>query len=294
MRPWLLGSAIAVVVIAGVALGAKKLSDSRNNHAAAASHNTAKTTTTFALTDATYRRGDCVTWDQKAGNTERDTTVVPCSQLHLLEIAGSINLQPRFDHFPSQAELHVVYSTLCAQQIGELMGRPLDPYGRFGAGGIEPLENSWLNGDRILWCGAAASEPQSMFNARRFTPFRGRVEAADQTRLDAIGSCFAGEAAPRLTKCLTPHTFEITGYAHLADGTTLPASDDTAGWDRLVGTTCQQMGTQYLGHAPTGDVQTGWVAIEQASWDAGRRVAECTVGRYRGDTPILTNGPLRA
>ena len=255
---------------------------------------TGTTTTTFALTMRDYSLGDCVTWSQKAGNDQRDTHTVSCSKPHLLEISGSLDLSERFDHYPSKAELDLVDGTVCAQQVSALIGRPLDPYGKFAPENLHPFQDAWTNGYRKLWCGAAARWSHAPPSHDESLPFTGRVEGADQTSLEPIGSCWTAKGRYAVP-CATPHTNEVAGYADLTNKglTSVPALQDDRAWQNLVGDQCDQIARNYLGYQPVGDVFAGWSPIEAASWLAGRRLVECIVGHGRANEWLTSTGSLK-
>jgi hypothetical protein len=242
-------------------------------------HNNATSSTIQALEMRSYRRGDCVNWDQRHSTARRSTNVIPCEQTHLVEIAGEIDVSGRFDHYPSEPEWTRVFSHDCLASVRSLLGGPLDPDGRFTTGGIEPLADAWGQGVRTAWCGVVATRTGPAVHRDTFESFRGKVEGASQVRTEPVGTCLGSKQFA--VACATPHSVEIVGYVDLTGLTTQPpAVNDNAGWDRLVGDKCGTVGRAYLGHPLSGDEGFGWLSILPASWAAGRRVVECTVARY--------------
>lgn len=257
------------------------------------------TSTTIALNGRSYEIGDCVTWNPKidAGSVEpRSTSVVNCDEPHLIEIAGSRNVTGPVDHFPTDAEWEAIFEKECRPIAEErVLKGPLDPYGRFIAGGITPGHDGWLAGDRTVWCGVSAREtsppPADVDGA--YIPVVGRVAGQSQTLVDPPGTCRAS-AATWPVPCDQPHDWEVTGTADVSGRVTQPPGpDDTHGWQRIVGADCRRAATAYLGHAASGDVSAGWSPIEGASWAAGRRLVECTVARNRNGSAVTVTGSLK-
>jgi hypothetical protein len=152
-------------------------------------------------------------------------------------------------------------------------------------GGIGPTVEGWAAGDRQVWCGASAREgtapPPDVDGA--YVLFTGKVAGQSQTLVDPPGTCRAAEADWPVP-CDQVHSWEVTGTADVTGKVNgPPAPGDSKGWDRLVGADCKRLGTAYLGHPPTGDVNSGWIAIEPGGWAAGRRLVECVVARYQND-----------
>ena len=215
------------------------------------------------------------------------------SEPHLIEISGRVDLGQRFNHYPTDAEFAVVYDTDCAPQVGSLIGRPLDPDGKFGASGIHPSAKGWADGQRTVWCGAAAISQYQQQYAYLLPLFAGRVEGADQTLLEPVGSCWSS-ASQYALPCSAPHEWEVTGYVDLTGrSSTAPSEQDSRAWERLVGGSCDLSARVYLGRPPTGQYRASWIPVSQRSWNVGRRKAECTLARYRNSTILTTIGSAR-
>jgi hypothetical protein len=296
--------AALLVVLAGVAgsgpLGFLRRSDSSPSASIASPARTGNgragtTTTIVALERRDYRVGDCVTWDQRPAAEQRVTHVVSCAAPHLIEIAGSIDASAQFKRYPTDAQWHQFFAQDCLPSVRSLLGRPLDPIGRFTTSGIKPLAHAWEIGDRKAWCGVEAVIDRPHPDPNALDAFRGKVEGASQVRLARVGACLA-PTSPFSVPCKGPHQYEITGYVDLAGVVAQPpALDDDRGWEHLVGARCANVGRPYLGHALAADARFGWLEIPRASWAAGRRTVECTVARYdASNKAILTSGSLKA
>ncbi len=217
---------------------------------------------------------------------------MPCTQAHLVEIAGHIDLSARLEAYPTETAWDKVFDHDCLPTLHALIGAPLDPIGRFASGGIRPLADAWADGQRTVWCSAqlATAHP----NSPTLTPFTGKVEGVSQNELIVVGTCLTA-AAPTTVPCTKPHTGEVAGYVDLSGVTnTPPGLDDDNAWSTLVGDKCARSAHAYLGHDLSRDEVAGWIPILAASWAAGRRVVECSVARLdAGNHAITTVGSLR-
>jgi hypothetical protein len=99
-----------------------------------------------------YAVGDCVTWNQNDPHLAR-TPVVPCREPHLVEMTGRVELDDRFESYPSDAQWEVVLIFDCGRLMEEYIGgRPVEmPYLRPHI--IHPIAESWELGERYAWCG---------------------------------------------------------------------------------------------------------------------------------------------
>ncbi len=241
-----------------------------------------------------YQVGDCVDWDQDSAAGPRSTHVVPCTASHLVEIAGRLDVGRRFDHYPTQAEWQVVFAHDCLPAVEALLGRPLDPEGRFTLSGLIPVPQSWDSRNHAVWCVAELTPGHATSPGSDLVAFTGKVEGASQTRTARIGTCFTN-ASPYAVPCRRPHAYEVTGDVNLSGLTSNPppAADDRA-WDKLVGRQCAAIARSYMHRALGADESSGWLRLLPQSWAAGRRVIECTVQRRGASNPAaLYAGSLR-
>jgi hypothetical protein len=253
---------------------------------------TTTSTTIYHLERRSYTLGNCVTFDQRAGEDTRATHVVNCAKPHLMEMTNRHELQGYFDHFPSDAEWDLIDARDCGPGAVKLIGAPLDPDGRYYATAIQPSKESWATGDREMWCGVGEHSFTRPPRPSMIMPFTGKVEGTSQDFVSPVGSCWAGSSYA--VPCAQSHKWEVTGYADVTGKVgQLPGEDDDAAWQRLVGDACHAFARTYLGHEPTGDQSAGWVPIQPGSWAAGRRTVECTIARFFGDQTVPIVGSLK-
>jgi len=246
-------STLAVVVVGSILVAALYDVRVRQQHArTAAATKTAKaaavesagptssTSTTIGLESRLYNVGDCVVWDFSAvGSERRATHVVPCGQPHIIEIAGSVQVNG-FDHYPTDAEWRGFIEPNCrpvAEQA--LLHGPIDPIGRFGANGIYTLPDGWGQGDRTVWCGVEAKLLHERAGDNDKELFTGEAERAHQAFDYPVGTCLAlthdGGVA-----CSGPHAYEVIGKVDLSARTDPPPPPDQASaWDKLLNAPCQ-------------------------------------------------------
>jgi hypothetical protein len=260
------------------------------------------TTTTIALVGQSYQVGDCVTWDQsKEARAKRDTTTVPCTEPHLLEITGSHVVPGLFRPYPSDAAWREIGNENCDELASAYLATTLDPNGRFDSGWLTPLPDTWARGDHRLWCGLTAKLfPQDDAGQSEQVPLLPLTESAkgkDQAFLYGTGACLVigtdgliGAPVP----CPSAHDFEVTGSINLRGrASDVPATTDA--WDQLIGDDCERLVTSYLGRSPSDpNVRSGYLGIPPESWAAGRRVVECMVGVYDAQGKSVPGvGPIR-
>jgi hypothetical protein len=230
-----------------------------------------------------HEAGDCVSWDQEAtaAADPRATATVACTEPHLVEITGRVQLGDELDHEPTEAELDALTDRLC-QPVNEAhLGGPLDPHGRYYPAGIQPSPESWRDGDREVWCALGAHDgtegPDDPAGDGRHRPFRGAVALADQFWRYDRGQCLGGGRRAAVA-CIDEHEVEVVGRVELPEAPFLPELDDQAAWEILVGPECRAQARSYLDRETVEPLTTGWLGIEQASWAAGQRSAHCVVG----------------
>ncbi|MEX5633108.1 septum formation family protein [Parafrankia sp. FMc2] len=169
---------------------------------------TTSTDPSVELLNVDLLTGHCYSWDQD--KTMSDVDDVPCAGPHLFEAAGRASLfadHPISDLYPTPDQWGEIIHRSCPDIIRAYLGYPLDPYGRFAAGGIHPEELGWDRGERLMTCGIVSSD--SVGDARVFRLFEGGARGAGQARIDdqarvdeQIG--FAGDAGtPALVTGLT-------------------------------------------------------------------------------------------
>jgi hypothetical protein len=252
------------------------------------------TSTTVVLERRALEVGDCVLWDQTAGRfgTRNRIEVVDCDRPHLIEVTGSF--EPPAGPYPSEADWAAMFDTgKCAEIGGDYVGGVLDPDGIYGPRGIIPLEDAWRLADRQVWCGLQRYPLEEQAHDDPMAElFAGAIDRnpGAQHRILPVGSCL-GPDGDGLTygtvPCDGPHNVEISGHVDLTGRTDhLPAPEE---YQRLVGDACHRQSQGYAGRNLRDPVSSGWLHIEQGSWDAGRRTVLCTVAEYRNqDTLTIT------
>lgn len=258
---------------------------------------TSTTVTTLSLSARRYSPGDCVTWDQ--GPDEplwgRATEVVPCAEPHLTDITGSIQLGA-FDPYPGDEGWGEVLSEgRCLEIAEKYLGSRLDPYGRFGAGGIHPSAQGWGQGQRTVWCGLQR-RTESPEASDHLLAFEGRVKGQDQARRFPQGACLVLNAEGRIGgegPCSEPHMFEVTGTVEATGGPTAPPPTTDQQTERLT-PKCDVLAEDFLGGRLPSGVSASTMTIEAESWETGKRRTECLLGRFdRAGNPQVLDEPLR-
>jgi hypothetical protein len=292
---WLIGGVVALGVVAAIAVVALGGSSS-SSHAAAPSTtasslapSTTTTTGPHTLMLQAYDKGDCATWDQDV--PDAPATLVKCAKPHLIELVAPEHVPASFHRYPTPPEWDLIDASVCAPVVESYLGSKLDPDGRYHASSIAPTEVGWSQGDRDLACGIILRG-----DSHRLVPFTGKVDPAAQYQAMAPGTCLPNGDAGRLgdaVPCNQPHVIEVAGAVDLTGSIDhAPSADEMR---RLVDADCERVATAYLGRAPSGGIQSGWFDIDAASWAAGHRITECTLGQYGGDNvPVVLNAPLRA
>jgi hypothetical protein len=108
-------------------------------------------TTHLQLTHRDYAVGDCVVWDDsKPGQI--GTRVVPCTQPHLVQIVGTIDLRARFHRYPTENELRTLFQTECVDDAKARLGAGVATTQNRAFGGLYPSAASYRRGDSIVSC----------------------------------------------------------------------------------------------------------------------------------------------
>jgi len=256
-------------------------------------------TTDLDLADRTYRAGECITWNQSEGGQNLATPDVPCTRPHLMEMTDKEVLTSYGSDapYPGPAQWGQIDTAECGPPAERYLGYPLDPYGRFAASALEPTARGWGNGDRTLWCGIQLATPFGAPTSNDLIPFTGPVRGQDQTPVYVTGTCLSLGSSGTLgnpVPCTSVHSTELVGTVTITGVTSYPSSTDQ--WWAAVGAGCTRLATQYTGGSFPGGVRPGYLDFAPASWNAGRRTVECTVGWYDADGTLTTGSatPLRA
>jgi hypothetical protein len=257
---------------------------------------TATSTTIASLAGRSYRPGDCVTWNQQEPtDVYIPTTVVPCTQPHLLEVVRKATPGTLPDTFPSQAAWGQLLDADCGPPSTTYLGYPLFPNGRFYATGLHPDPTGWSRGDRTLWCGIGARSSQFDPSGMKLVAFTGAVRGQSQELPIAVGTCLSAGTSSAIgppVPCSESHVAEVTGTATLSGVAQLPtSSSDMAS---ALAAQCAPLATQYGGGALPSGSNWGWLGMSQASWNAGERTVSCTIGDFdTSGNPVARTGSLQ-
>lgn len=269
-----------------------KDADSADSIAAASPKST--TSSTLVLDRRNYKPGDCVNWNQDVskGGAEKTTRVVPCDQSHLFEYVTKVEL-PDGGTFPTEAEWEAIIARNCDAPTTAYLGYPLDEYGKFGVSVIQPTDDSWKMRDRTLNCGIGVRTSRSPLNPQEMTPFTGSVKGQDQTHLIPVGACYSYTSAESggEVPCTEPHGVEIVGHVDISATKTRPQNDDQ--WYKATAA-CESLAKAYAPSAAKSGFDRGYLYIQPSSWDAGRRVTECTLAKYDASgNPVDVTGSVK-
>jgi hypothetical protein len=256
------------------------------------------TSTTFGLERRSFAAGDCVTWNQKLGAGEvRATHVVACDQPHLLEVTGRADM-PVVAHYPTDAEwTDILDKGDCGRQAATYLSGGLDPYGKYGVGGIEPSAEGWAGGDREVWCGLDAKRHDAHFDPDTLEAFTGGARSQPQGFVYPAGTCLAGDAVADTTSgrvpCAEPHLYEVVGDIDTSHAFSSPPATDAPAWATKLYPACSALTrTAFGGRMPTG-IQVRLTSIDPASWGTGQRQVECQIARFgAGGHPTTLTAPL--
>jgi hypothetical protein len=282
--------ATAVVLVAahgrhtGSAQGGATLAPSAASTAGVTVSPTAPNSAEPTLDTMVYTRGHCYTWDRTASNTSAQD--VPCAAPHRFESTSTDSVSLAKDYPPSTAyPSDQQWKTVVAQKCGPLaeayLGYPLDPDGRFSAGGIMPIPASWATGQRDLQCGIYAAIPDANAPDGYTDVTTGSAKGADQASVYPAGGCLVESPSSRLVTCATPHSSVAVGDAHMAGavGSAAPSKD---AFDQQADPLCTAVARTVLGASfqPSSTVNTAWFEISPASWAAGTRTFTCTIDYF--------------
>jgi hypothetical protein len=293
---WIIGGVVAIAAVVAIAVVA--LSASGGSSPAATPSKTASslgasttTTTNASVQLPEYDAGDCATWDQSVDDTPAH--LVSCSKPHLIELVAPRHVPASYRDYPTAPQWDLIDASVCAPVVESYLHTKLDPAGQYVASSIFPSPIGWVHGDRNLACGIIkrGSSP-----GITLVPFTGSADASKQSEVLAPGSCLpaaGGGLSTGPVPCTQPHLVEVSGAVDLRGRMDHAPTDDEMR-ATILGD-CDRIAATYLGHPLDGNLAAGWLDIDPGSWAAGRRIAECTVGRYDGnDAPVTLNASLRA
>ncbi|HEX4101341.1 MAG: septum formation family protein [Pseudonocardiaceae bacterium] len=223
----------------------------------------------------------CLTWQLPDA---ADATAVNCSQPHLFEVTGTLDLRD-FDAqapFPDPARWQQLVAQRCTQPTTQALADHFDPFGRFTVGAIKPSEAGWARGDRTLRCGVqAAGRTGTLFATL------GNAQAQDQSDVHPPGTCLGndGKAVGDPVDCAIPHAIEIVGVVDLK-GAFAKGYPDEAAQDRVLSTECTRLAKDFAGGpAVVGNkgLTLFWGTLRMESWQAGSTRVDCRLGAFLPD-----------
>ena len=91
-----------------------------------------------------YDRGACYTWIQDTDSTTAGK--VDCAEPHLFEAVDKTNISddfPAVSEYPDDGAWRSVAVRYCGPIAEQYLGYPIDPYGRFAAGSLHPVQEGW-------------------------------------------------------------------------------------------------------------------------------------------------------
>ncbi|WP_300013361.1 septum formation family protein [Pseudonocardia sp.] len=222
--------------------------------------------------------GTCLNWTRPDA---ADTALVDCAQPHLFEQAGTVTLLDQVE-LPTDATFRQLVDERCGPVVMTYLNDVFDPYGRYRIGALKPSPSKWEQGDRELRCGL-----QSASRSGALYPLTGKVADGDQADVQEPGVCLgiSGRSVGDPVDCAGTHALETVGIVDLSAD--FPdAFPSIADQDALLQPRCNELAAQYAG-GPTVVADKGltvyWNNIQEESWAAGTRRANCNVATLLPD-----------
>lgn len=238
------------------------------------------TTTTTQPLDAPAE--SCLTWTELDAS---DADRVDCSEPHLFEVTGTVDLRPDFGDrspFPADEVWRQLITDECSTVSQLALANQFDPFGRFSVGAIKPSADLWDGGQRMLRCGLQASGRSGALYATT-----GRVLDQDQSDVHEIGSCLGndGRGVGDPVECTEPHAVEIVGVVNLSAAFPQGYPDEAA-QDMLLSEECTRLATEYAGGPEVVGEQgltVFWETLRAESWEAGSMRVDCRLAAFLPD-----------
>jgi Septum formation len=231
-----------------------------------------------SLTTPPATPGTCLSWTRADAS---DTRVVDCTQTHLFEQAGAVQLTDQKD-LPDDGRWRQLVRERCDPVVRDYLGGKFDPDGRYRVGALKPSPAKWAQGDRELRCGL-----QSASRSGALYPMAGRAREQDQSAVHDPGTCLGidGRTIGDPVDCAGPHAVEAVGVVDLGAkfNDKFPAVDAQ---DDFLQTECTKIATSYAGGD---DVITAkkltvyWDNVTEDSWKAGTRHVNCNLAALLPD-----------
>jgi hypothetical protein len=230
-----------------------------------------------------YDPGDCIFYRTNVVGSA-NTHLVDCTEDHRMQVTSQVDLDFESNEYPAAGEWTAAIQDKCAPAAEDLLGHPLDPYGRFAATAITPTVEGWDDGDRSsMWCGIGARGSLDGTDGDDDEEGGGRplfaedVRDADQTLHHPAGTCLANvEDSERIVDCSEPHHREVTGEIDLTGRSERPVGAQ----ERALGDDCHAEARAYLGTDPAAPWSSGYETLAEESWAAGARSIHCFLGQW--------------
>jgi len=223
----------------------------------------------------------CLIWQRQDAT---DAKTVSCTEPHLFEVTGTLELQDFGDRepFPDPARWQELVVQRCTERTTQALADRFDPFGRYTVGAIKPSEAGWQRGDRTLRCGV-----QSAGRTGKLFPTTGNVLTQDQSDVHPPGTCLEndGKAVGDPVDCAGPHAIETVGVVDLKAAFPKDYPDDAA-QDKLLNTECTRLAKDFSG-GPSVVANKGltlfWQTLRAESWRAGSTRVDCRLGAFLPD-----------
>ncbi|MEV5296664.1 septum formation family protein [Amycolatopsis methanolica] len=229
--------------------------------------------------------GSCVTWTMPDVS---DIHVVPCTQPHLYEVTGVVNIGDKYPPnapAPTVDQWRDIALERCTAGVETYLNEQLDPFGRFTVSALRPGNDEWADGDRDMRCVLQWAAPGG-----KLEPIIGNAAGQSQSAVWEPGTCLAlvDKTVGNPIDCAQPHSYEIVATLDLKtkfqDG--YPSQNDQKIW---LDTECNRAVQDYAGEVDLAAQKLilTWDIREQESWDAGSTLVNCKVGAKLPDNSGL-------
>jgi hypothetical protein len=222
--------------------------------------------------------GTCLSWTHPDAS---DTSVVDCTQTHLFEQAGTVQLSDQRD-LPDDGRWRQLVRERCDPVVRQYLGGRFDPDGRYRIGALKPSPAKWAQGDRELRCGL-----QSASRSGALYPMAGKAREQDQSAVHDPGTCLGidGRTIGDPVDCAGAHAVEAVGVVDLGGkfADKFPAVDAQ---DEYLQTECTKLATAYAGGddvIATKKLTVYWDNVTEDSWTAGTRRVNCNLAALLPD-----------
>lgn len=221
--------------------------------------------------------GVCANWTEADA---ADAVAVDCAQPHLLEQTGQATL-PDQSAPPDDPQWRDLVAAYCPGIATVYLAGPLDPRGRYRAGGLRPTTAQWEAGYRTLRCGLELNS-----RSGALYPSIGTARERGQSAVEQPGTCLGinDRLITDPVPCADVHAVEVVGVVDLAQRFT-GAFPSTADQDSYLRPTCGKVAGDYAAKqiAQAVKLTLYWDNLTEASWNAGSRKVNCALAQLLPD-----------